>query len=142
MYCRPVLLEDLADRLELLPLGVSRGVFHVLDVLEIAAFDGVPKGVAFLVLPDPVVDGLAELGILLAKGDGQAATGAHGDVLVNGDAGEHLAPELGQVVVYDRDRREAGVDHLEDVVVFEHVGGLVDHHGRLAARFQLLVQLA
>ena len=88
-----------------------------------------------------VVDGLAELGILLAKRDGQAAAGAHGDVFVHGDAGEHLAPELGQIVVHDGDRGEAGVDHLEHVIVFEDVGGLVDHHGRLAARFQLLVQL-
>ena len=55
-------------------------------------------------------------------------------------SGEHLAPELGQIVVHDGDRGEAGVDHLEHVIVFEHVGGLVDHHGRLAARLQLLVQ--
>ena len=54
--------------------------------------------------------------------------------------GEHLAPELGQIVVHDGDRGEAGVDHLEDVVVFEHAGGLVDDHRRLAARLQLLVQ--
>ena len=57
---------------------------------------------------------------------------------VHRDAGEHLAPELGQIVVHDGDRREAGVDHLEHVVVFEHVGRLVDHDRRLAARFQLL----
>ena len=54
--------------------------------------------------------------------------------------GEDLAPELGQVVVHDGDRGEAGVDHLEHVVVLEHVGGLVDHDRRLAARLQLLVQ--
>ena len=60
--------------------------------------------------------------------------------LVHLDAGEHLAPELGQIVVHDGNRGEAGVDHLEDVVVFEHVGRLVDDDGRLAARFQLLVQ--
>ena len=46
------------------------------------------------------------------------------DVLVHLDAGEHLAPELGQIVVHDGDRGEAGVDHLEHVIVFEHVGGL------------------
>src|SRR6185436_16573567 len=100
-------------------LGVSRGVFHVLDALEIAALDGVPKGVTLLVLPEPVVDGLAELWVVFAKRDGQAATGTHGDVFVNGDAGEHLPPELGQIVVHDRDRNEPGVDHFEDVVVFE-----------------------
>ena len=61
-------------------------------------------------------------------------------VLVHVDAGEHLAPELGQVVVHDGNRGEAGVDHLEHVIVFEHVGRLVDDDCRLAARFQLLVQ--
>ena len=99
------------------------------------------KASPFLVLSDPVVDGLPELGIVLAKGDGQAAAGAHGDVFVNRDAGEHLAPELGQVVVHDRDRGEAGIDHLEDVVVFEHLGSLVDDHRGLATCFQLVVQL-
>ena len=34
-----------------------------------------------------------------------------------------------------------GVDHLEDVVVFEHVGSFVDDHDGLAACFQLRVQL-
>ena len=56
------------------------------------------------------------------------------------DVGEHLAPELGQIVVHDGDRGQAGVDHLEDVVVFEHAGGLVDDHRRLALRLQLAVQ--
>ena len=60
---------------------------------------------------------------------------------MNRDTGEHLAPELGQVVVHDRDRGDARVDHLEDVVVFEHVGSFVDDHGGLAACFQLRVQL-
>ena len=92
-------------------------------------------------LAEPSVDSLPELGIVLAKGDGQAAAGAHGDVFVNRDAGEHLAPELGQVVVHDRDRGDAGVDHLEDIVVFEHVGSFVDDHDGLAACFQLRVQL-
>ena len=91
-------------------------------------------------LPEPRVDDLSELGILLAKRDGQVAAGPHGDVRVHRDVGEHLAPELGQVVVHDGDRGEAGVDHLEHVIVFEDVGRLVDHHRRLAARLQLLVQ--
>ena len=56
------------------------------------------------------------------------------------DIGEYLAPELRQVIVDDGNRRQAGVDHLQHVVVFEHCGGPVDHHGRLAARFQLRAQ--
>ena len=80
------------------------------------------------------------LRILLAKRDGQAAAGPHGDVLVHLDVGEHLAPERRQVVVDDGDRRQTGVDHLEHVVVFEHVRGLVDDHRGLAARLQLRVQ--
>ncbi len=68
---RAVLLEQLDHRLELLALGVGRGVLRVLDVLEIAAFDRVSERVALSVLPEPRVDGLPELGILLAKRDGQ-----------------------------------------------------------------------
>ena len=43
LVLRPVLLEDLAHRRELPPFGVSRGVFHVFDVLEIAALDSVSE---------------------------------------------------------------------------------------------------
>ena len=45
------------------------------------------------------------LGLSLRKATAKAATGSHGNVFVNGDPGEHLSPELGQVVVHDRDRR-------------------------------------
>ena len=57
------------------------------------------------------------------------------------DAGKHFAPELGQIVVDDGDWREAGVDHLEHVIVLEDGGGFDEHGRRLAARLQLLVQL-
>ena len=91
-------------------------------------------------LLEPRVDDLSELRILFAKCDGQAAAGPHRDALVHLETGEHLAPEVGQIVVHDGDRDKAGVDHLEHVIVLEHLGGLVDHHRRLAARLQFSVQ--
>ena len=134
-------MNSATTAVELLALGVGRGVFRVLDVVEIATFDGVSEAVALAVLLEPRVDDLSELGILFAKRDGQVAAGSHGDVLVHVDTGEHLAPELGQVVVHDGDWSEAGVDHLEHVIVLEDGGGLDEHGRRLAARLQLLVQL-
>ena len=92
------------------------------------------------VLADPLVDHRPELGIVLAKRDGQTAAGAHGGVVVDREAGEHLAPELGQIVVHDRNRGKARVDHLENVIVFEHVGSLVDRHRGLAPCLQADVQ--
>ena len=80
------------------------------------------------------------LRILLAEGDRQLAAGPHRDVAMHGDVGEHLAPECRQVVVDDGDRREAGIDHFEDVVVFEHLGRFVDDDRRLAARLQLRIE--
>ena len=77
---RAVLLEQLDHRLQLLALGLGRGVLRVLDVLEIATFDRVAEGVAFAVLAEPRVDDRPQLGILLAERDGQAAAGPHGDV--------------------------------------------------------------
>ena len=91
-------------------------------------------------LPDPHVDGLSEPGIVLAKCDGQGPPERTVTSRCTVMFGEHLFPEFGQIVVHDGDRREAGVDHLEHVIVFEDVRGFVDHHGRFAARFQLLVQ--
>ena len=75
-----VLLEDCGYCFELPSLGVSRGVFHILDVIEIAAFDRVAKGVAFGVLANEVVDDLADLGILFANRDGQPAAAVYGDI--------------------------------------------------------------
>ena len=137
---RPVLPEQADHRLELPTLGIGRGVLRVLDVLEIAAFDGVSEGVALWVPADPAVGDFPETGILLAKRDRQCAAGPHSDIRVHLDISEHPAPELSQIVVDDGDRGKAGVDHLEDVVVFEDVGGDRDHHWRLAARLQLGVQ--
>ena len=54
--------------------------------------------------------------------------------------GEHLLPERRQVVVDDDRRDEAGVDHLEQVVVFEVPWGFLDGDRRLALRLQPLVQ--
>jgi hypothetical protein len=61
--------------------SASAAAFHVLDALEIPALDHVAEGVALSVLSNPLVDSLSELGILLAKGDGQIPAGAHSDVL-------------------------------------------------------------
>ena len=91
-------------------------------------------------LPQPLVDLLTQSGIVLAERNGQHSVGAHRDVAVHVEIGEHLLPEVGQIVVDDGDRRETGIDHLEHVIVLEDVGGLVNHHGRPAARDELLVQ--
>ena len=92
-------------------------------------------------LPDPRVDRFEQLWILLAHRDRQFSTGSHRDICVHGQPREHFLPELREVVVRDGDRDEAGADHLEDVIVFEDDGESCDHHGRLAAGFELLVQL-
>ena len=135
MYCAPYFLKISPTASSFLRSASAAAFLTYLTLWRYRRSIVFRKASPFTVLPDPLVDGLPELGVLLAKRDRQPAAGAHGDVLVNRDAGEHLAPELGQVIVYNRDRNEAGIDHLEHIVVFEHVRGFVDHHGRFATRF-------
>jgi hypothetical protein len=135
-----VLLEQLDDLLELAAFGVGRGILRVLDVFEISLLEHIPKHVALAVLADKDVDLLLELRIVLAKCDRQLAARSHGRAVVNLDACEDLLPEAGEKVVDDGDWREAGVNHLEDVVVFEHVGRFDDHCRRLAARLQIRIE--
>ena len=99
---RAVLLEELHDRQELLALGLGGGVLRVLHVVEIATLDRVAERVPLAVLPNPRVDGCQQPWILLAHRDGQFAAGSHGHVGVHGQTGEHLLPELGEVVIRDR----------------------------------------
>ena len=91
-------------------------------------------------LANPGIDDLTEFGILGAKGDSEAAAGPQRDVLVHGDVGKYLLPELRQKVVDDGYRHEAGIHHLEDVIVFEDSGSVHDDDGRLAALLELSVQ--
>ena len=75
-----VLLEQLDHSLELLAFCVGRGVFHVLNALEISTFKDIADGVALAVLLQRLIDDVAELRILLAKCHGQRTAGSHGDV--------------------------------------------------------------
>ena len=53
---------------------------------------------------------------------------------------EHLLPELRQVIVHDRGLDQAGIDHLEDVIVLEVLGRRLDDGQRLAGGLQAAVE--
>ena len=81
--------------------------------------DLVAEGRSQPVLPHERVQGREQLRAVLADGDGERAAGAHGDVLVDDEVRKDLLPELREVVVDDDGRDQAGVHHLEQVVVLE-----------------------
>src|SRR6185436_5864392 len=127
-----VLLEQLDHGLEFPALRVGRGVFYVLDVLEITVFQNVPKGVAIAMLSDPRIHGLSKLGIFLAKRNSELPARSEREIWMHVQLGEDRLPEVSEIVVDHRDGRQSRVHHLEHVVVFEDFWGGDDHNGWLA----------
>ena len=139
LYCAPY-SEQLDDGPQLALFALGRSIPRVRGTLEIPLFDHVAKRIAAAVLLDPRVDQIPKLRTLFAERHRQLTAGPHGDIAVHRDVLEHRAPEFGQIVVHDCDRCEAGVHHLEHVIVFEDIGSDRDRDRRLAARLQLRVQ--
>ena len=135
-----VLPEELDDRQELLAPFLGRGALRVRGVDEVLPLDLVAEGRSQPVLPHERVQGREQLRAVLADGDGERAAGAHGDVLVDGEVRKDLLPEVGEIVVDHDGRDQAGVHHLEQVVVLEVRRRLADHHRRLPLGLELLVE--
>ena len=90
-------------------------------------------------------DELVELGLqertVLAHRPGDLGVRAQDDVRVKLQLGQHLGPELRQVVVHDDVLDEPGVGHLEQVLVLEVVRREPNPRRLLAALGQVGVQL-
>src|SRR4029079_7144208 len=68
------------------------------------------------------------------------AAASNRDVRMYGEPRKNLFPEIGLVLVNDDERDETGVEHLEQILVFQCLGGLLDFHWRLLCRHELLVE--
>ena len=70
-------------------------------------------------------------GLFLRIATARSAADRSGNPRVHGEVGEDLLPEVRQVIVDDGRRNEPGVDHFEQVVVFEAFGRGLDVDGGL-----------
>jgi hypothetical protein len=61
----------------------------------------------------------ASSGLFFAKGPGDVALAGHGGILVNRDVVKDLVPERGLVAVHHDQGDEAGIEHLEQVFIFQ-----------------------
>ena len=61
-------------------------------------------------------------GLLFANRPRVLAAGANRDVVVHGELREDLLPEVRQVFVNDGERNQAGVEHLEQILVLQRLG--------------------
>src|SRR5436189_271369 len=77
----------------------------------------------------------------LADHPGDVAAGPNRGPGVRDELGEDLLPEIGDVVLDDGRLDEAGVHHLEDVLVLEILGRQPNLDLRLARLAELLVEL-
>ena len=74
------------------------------------------------------------LGLSLAHRPGDAAAGRHLEIATQHDVGQHPRPDLGDVVVDHRQLEDAGVDHLQQIVLLQNLVHLFDID-RLVALF-------
>ena len=133
-------LVGLRQNFEEAALSLGAGVGDVLDVVQVPAFNDVPERVALTVRFEPRIDCRAERRVLPAHGHCQVGSRPDGHVLVHLEGRKHPCPELSKVIVHDDDGHEPPVDHLEQVVVFEHLGCGRDDDRRPAAGGQVSVQ--
>ena len=116
--------EQVEHLLELAPLRLARGVLHEVGVGEVAVEDDVAERRPFLVLRYKGVERRLQLRAALADGEGDPAFLAHDDVLADLDLRQHLGPQLGLVVIDHHERDQAGIEHVEQVLVLEVLVGL------------------
>ena len=117
-----------------------RGALRVARVDEVLPLDLVAEGRAQTVLAHEGVQGGEQLRVVLADGDGEGPAGAQRDAVVDDEVGKDLLPEGGEIVVDHDGRDQAGVHHLEQVVVLQDCRGLPDHHQRPRLGHELLVE--
>ena len=98
---------------------LGRGALRVGRVDEVLSLDLVAKGRSQPVLPHERVQGREQLRVVLADGDGEGAAGAQRNAVVDDEVRKHLLPEGREIVVDHDGRDQAGVHHLEQVVVLE-----------------------
>ena len=135
-------LAQVIDRLpEALPLLAGGGALGELHALEVLLEQHVPLQRSFRILGQECIQFGRELRAALADHHCRLAVGPNRERRVEYQVREDLLPELRDVVVHHRHRRQAGVDHLEKVFVGKHLGGRLDPHGRLAGRGEPGVEL-
>ena len=59
----------------------------------------------------------------LAKGPGNITAGSHGNVLMHLNVIENLLPKQRLVAVHDDHGNQTGIDHLQQILVFEYFIG-------------------
>ena len=134
-------LSDQFDRsLEPRHVFPGRRALRVPVVLQVLRKQHVPLGRALRVPVDKRVQLLHQLRAVLSDHHGRFAVRADRRSRVDGQIGEDLFPQLRDLVVDDRHRRQARVDHLEDVFVGEDFRSRIQLHGRLAGLGELLVE--
>ena len=140
-YLVGVGLEELDRPRELLHLLRVHRVLHEFRALQVLLNEHVPRGGAFRVLRDELVElGLQER-VVLADHPGDLAAGPERGLRVKLDLGQHLCPEPRQVVVHDEVLNQPGVEHLEKILVLEVGRGDADFYRRLPALGEVDVEL-
>ena len=125
----PVAAEDLLEVVEARVVLLAQRVRRPVKVADVAIAQNVADERAFAVLLEKGVHRRLELGTVLAHGPGNATTLAENDVVAHPDVLEHVFPEFGLVVVHNRPGQQAGVDHLDQVIVFQGTRERLDLYG-------------
>ena len=87
-----------------------------------------------------IVQPRLELRTVFANRPRDLAAGANRDVVVHGELRKDLLPEVRQVLVDDDERNEAGVEHLDQILVLQRLGGFLEYHRWFLFGRKLLVE--
>jgi hypothetical protein len=119
-----VLPEELHHRAKLSQVLLRRRVGDVSRIPPVPLVQDIPEGRALCVCPGERIEALLQFGTLLPDGPGNRPSSGESDGRVHRHAVIDLAPERRDVIVDDRCRDQAGVHHVEDVLVLELLVGL------------------
>ena len=136
-----VLPEDADHAFEAVSVLAGERVARPARALEVAVEDDVCKQCSLLVSADEGVDIFGELRAVLAEGPPDLPTGAHRQILVDPDVVEDPGPEHGLVAVDDGRRQQAGIDHLQEVLVLEELLRRHQPNRLQASRPEVVVEL-
>ena len=135
-----VFLEVLDQRQELLALLLGCRALHVLGILQVARQELVAGRGPGLVALREIIQPRLELRTVLTNRPRDLATSANRDVVVHDDLRKDLLPELRDGVVDDDERNQTGIEHLDQVLIFQCLGSLLEHNEWLLRCRQLLVE--